>query len=93
MPPVFQKKNGSKTKCPTNIFFNRSPTFIFRGGSTVVFDEEGVLKYVISKRIGSGDRLRRQRDYLADSVSEAAATGYRGRVLARASLAALHRGL
>jgi len=72
---------------------DRSPTFIFRGGSTVVFDEEGVLKYVISKRIGSGDRLRRQRDYLADSVSEAAATGYRGRVLARASLAALHRGL
>ena len=53
----------------------------------------GVLKYVISKRIGSEDRLRRQRDYLADSVSEAAATGYRGRVLARASLAALHRGL
>ena len=72
---------------------DRSPTFIFRGGCTVVFDEQGELKYVISKRIGSEDRLRRQRDYLADSVSEAAATGYRGRVLARASLAALHRGL
>jgi hypothetical protein len=72
---------------------DRSPTFAFRGGCTVVLDGSGRLKYVISKRIGSEDRLRRQRDYLGENVSAAAATAYRGRVLERANLASLHRGV
>jgi hypothetical protein len=71
-----------------------SPVFKFRGGSTVVLDGAGNVTYVISKRIASGDRLRRVRDYLLDDVSQAAAAGYRAaEIPTRASLAALHRGL
>ena len=69
------------------------PTFTFRGGCTVVLDGNGRLKYVIGKRIDSEDRLARQRAYLDGTLTETAATAYRGRVLARASLASLHRGI
>jgi hypothetical protein len=69
------------------------PTFTFRGGCTVVLDGNGRLKYVIGKRIDSEDRLARQRAYLVGTLTETAATAYRGRVLARASLASLHRGI
>jgi hypothetical protein len=70
-----------------------SPAFVFRGGSTVVLDGAGRLKYVIAKRIASERRLARQRAYLMGTLSEAAPTAYRGRILGRTSLAGLHRGL
>jgi hypothetical protein len=71
-----------------------SPKFVFRGGSTVVLDGDGRLRYLIGKRIASEARLKRQRDFLVDGLSQAAAAGYRpGLVSVRSSLAALHRGL
>jgi hypothetical protein len=71
-----------------------SPTFTFRGGSTVVLDGEGTIKYVISKRVDSVARLARMRAHLSDDMSAAAAAGYRpGVVSTRSSLAAMHRGL
>jgi hypothetical protein len=41
----------------------KSPSFIFRGGSTVIFDRRGNVRYVIEKRITNDQRLARQRDY------------------------------
>jgi hypothetical protein len=41
----------------------RSPTFPFRGGSTVVLDETGKVRYVIRKRITDSARMKRQRQY------------------------------
>jgi hypothetical protein len=75
---------------PTN---DASPTFPFRGGCTVILGASGEVRYVISKHIGNDARLERQRAYLGDAISEGPATAYRGRVIPRASLAALHRGL
>lgn len=41
------------------------PDFMFRGGCTLVVDYEGpTIRYVISKRVGSDARLKRQREYL-----------------------------
>jgi hypothetical protein len=71
----------------------RSPTFTFRGGCTVVLDDSGKLKYIISKRIGNEERLRKQRAYLRDDAAAAPAAAYRGPILPRASLASLHRGI
>ena len=71
----------------------QSPVFTFRGGCTLVLDDAGTLKYVIGKRLDSERRLSSQRAYLSHDASAAAASPYRGRLLPRASLARLHRGL
>jgi hypothetical protein len=68
-----------------------SPTFIFRGGSTVMFDEFGQVRYVIQKRIASSDRLARQRQYEAQRVGRSAAAAFGGQI-APLNLAAIHRG-
>jgi hypothetical protein len=58
-----------------------SPTFIFRGGTTLILDQNGWVRYAITKSIcdkknGGGDdndnnvRLKRQRDYLLMRQSE-----------------------
>ena len=55
-----------------------SPPFTFRGGTTVIFDQQGTVRYAIRKPIGDtkddrgNNRLRRQREYmtiLKNSVS------------------------
>jgi hypothetical protein len=45
----------------------KEPDFIFRGGTTLLIDfDTGKLRYVISKRIASDERLKRQRAFLQD---------------------------
>jgi hypothetical protein len=68
-----------------------SPTFLFRGGSTVVLDETGKVRYVICKRISNAARLQRQRQYEAERGRRSAAAAFTGRVEAP-SFAAVHRG-
>lgn len=41
-----------------------SPKFPFRGGTTVIFDEDGNVRYIIAKRISDTVRLREQREHL-----------------------------
>ncbi|HEV2761738.1 MAG TPA: hypothetical protein VGV38_01995 [Pyrinomonadaceae bacterium] len=61
-----------------------SPKFVFRGGSTVVIDQEygkgGEVRYAIRKSLGRDDgdneRLLRQREYQAHVHSGMAATTY-----------------
>lgn len=44
---------------------NESPGFDFYGGSTVILDPMGNVRYVIRKSIVSTDRMKRQSEYLA----------------------------
>jgi hypothetical protein len=60
------------------------------GGSTVILDADGRVRYVIARRVDDEERLERQRDYLAQAGGAFAAYGAGG--LKRISLAALHRG-
>jgi hypothetical protein len=69
------------------------PQFPFRGGTTVVLDETGRVRYLIGKRIEDRERLARQREHLLASASAGAAAAYRGPALRPLSLAALHRGV
>ncbi len=41
-----------------------SPKITFRGGSTVIFDEFGAVRYIIAKSINDPNRLRQQRGYV-----------------------------
>jgi hypothetical protein len=69
----------------------KSPLFKFRGGSTVIFDGEGKVQYVIQKGITSADRLKRQRDYEAQRIDRYAGTAF-GLGPGPSSFAAIHRG-
>ena len=51
------------------------PEFKFRGGSTIVFNSKGEVRYVVAKNIKSKDRLQRQRDYAAVAGAEVYALG------------------
>ena len=68
-----------------------SPSFIFRGGSTVIFNGEGRVQYVIQKKITSADRLKRQRDYEAQQIGQYGGTTF-GQWPGPCSFAAIHRG-
>jgi hypothetical protein len=70
-----------------------SPGFVFRGGSTVIFNHRGEVRFVIDKRLASDERLR-QRDYLSSLSEHAAASAFTTRMPLSIALnfAALHRG-
>jgi hypothetical protein len=71
-----------------------APTFKFRGGSTVIFDHMGNVRYVIQKRINSEKRLVRQREYHAErSEVSAFATFDPYGEAEPLNFAAIHRGL
>jgi hypothetical protein len=71
----------------------QSPTFNFRGGSTVIFDQYGKVRYVIKKPITSAQRLARQRDYRFQRSELSAFATYDPHGKAeRSSFAAIHRG-
>ncbi len=75
---------------PTN---PTSPTFKFRGGSTVIFDHRGDVRYVIEKRLSSEGRLAGQRDFLHRLNAESPLFAYDGRrQLEMPEFAAIHRG-
>jgi hypothetical protein len=59
-----------------------SPSFTFRGGTTLILDKNGEVRYIIHKKIGdeNGDdqnkRLKRQQDYLNTYQSNMAMASY-----------------
>ena len=69
-----------------------SPTFKFRGGTTVVFDGQGRVQYAIAKPIDDPDRLQRQRDFQLDLMMRGAGSAYVDPSVPSIDLAALHRG-
>jgi hypothetical protein len=66
--------------------------FTFRGGATVLFDQDGRVRYAVIKRVESEHRLERQRQFLqmAGAVGAGAYVATRGGAAARFS--AIHRG-
>ena len=71
----------------------KSPWFEFRGGSTVIFDDRGHVRYAIEKRIDNPRRLNAQREFYIQLCHNLPAGPYkdalRGEPL---SFAAIHRG-
>lgn len=60
----------------------RSPPFTFRGGTTVVFNREGQVRYAIQKSLGvdneQNERLMRQRKYYQEMDATSGLTPYLG---------------
>jgi hypothetical protein len=58
----------------------KSPGFTFRGGTTIVLDQEGRVRYAIQKSLGkddrSNERLERQREYYRQLEAEAGTAAY-----------------
>jgi hypothetical protein len=80
-----------------------SPTFIFRGGSTLILGQEGQVRYIIHKSIDKkrnrdeSKRLKRQRDYLLNRQTELAMAPYVGMTavydqILKADFSMIHRG-
>lgn len=70
-----------------------SPDFIFRGGTTLIFDLfSGKLRYTIRKRIADNKRLMAQRSFLAERASGTFGMAYPGDSEAvREPFAMIHR--
>jgi len=73
---------------------SHSPYFDFRGGSTVVFDLDGCVRYSIQKNLDNADRLNIQREYLQQAGEGTGEAMYIGKLpdLERLNFAAIHRG-
>ena len=70
-----------------------SPTFTFRGGSTVMFDHKGRVRYVVQKRVDSAMRLARQREFHLGLGDASALSPYLTKPrLEQLDFAAVHRG-
>ena len=69
----FTQRRG---KVPLDPVDPNSPTFTFRGGTTLILDQNGWVRYAIKKSIGDNKdddkniRLKRQRDYVLMRQSE-----------------------
>jgi len=57
-----------------------SETFTFRGGTTIVLNDQGEVRYAIQKNLGKNDRsnhrLARQREYIHSTIAKMAFTSY-----------------
>ena len=53
------------------------PMIAFRGGSTVIFDSKGHVRYVIEKSIGNQSRLEKQRGFCAAGAEQCACASLR----------------
>jgi hypothetical protein len=57
-----------------------SETFTFRGGTTIVLDQDGEVRYAIQKSLGKDDdrneRLQQQREYYAQLDAEVGMATY-----------------
>lgn len=70
-----------------------SPKFSFRGGSTVIFDDRGEVRYVVEKSIANQSRLRQQREFHLRQFSESAFAPYRAaQVEQRVNFQLIHGG-
>ncbi|HEY1629805.1 MAG TPA: hypothetical protein VGF56_00720 [Rhizomicrobium sp.] len=70
----------------------KSGTMLFRGGSTVIFNHRGEVRYVIVKSVGSKTRLARQRAYLDEQAEMSAVALYAPDADKSLSFSAIHRG-
>ena len=52
-----------QTKAPLDPKNPRGPSFTFRGGTTVIFNQDGNIRYSIRKRIGNKHRLAEEREF------------------------------
>jgi hypothetical protein len=72
---------------------SKGPTFLYRGGTTVLFNQEGKVRYSIRKRIDNTRRLAEERDYHRRSASLSAMAPFVDRPgQGGTSLAEIHRG-
>jgi len=55
---------------------NDSPTFPFRGGTIVIFDEEGSVQYIVAKEMKDKERLKEQREHLTGVQNDLAVAPY-----------------
>jgi hypothetical protein len=69
-----------QTKVPFDPDDKSSPEITFRGGTTLVIDQEGRVRYAVRKRLAKDDdknrRLKRQRDYYKRLADDSAAATY-----------------
>ncbi len=71
-----------------------SPKFTFLGGTTLILDEEGFVRYSITKNVENEERLQEQRDYYQRLMTGFApgAYGVSGKGVWTMPFAAIHRG-
>lgn len=70
-----------------------SPQFTFRGGSTVIIDHQGDVRYVIAKSIDKKKRLDRQREFHLRLGANSAMAAYVTKPeVERLNFEAIHRG-
>jgi len=71
-----------------------SKTFTFHGGSTVVFDQDGCVRYSIQKNLDNKTRLNEQSEYLQQMGESTGQAMYIGKPpdLEHLNFAAIHRG-
>jgi hypothetical protein len=69
-----------------------SEKFPFYGGSTLILDNMGKVRYAVIKRIGNERRLARQRAFLQGETPASAASAFVRRAADGLSFAAVHRG-
>lgn len=68
-----------------------SPSFDYYGGTTVIFDANGEVRYVIAKPMDDG-RLALQREFLSGVAARTPAAPFVAPFVPQVSFAALHRG-
>jgi len=68
--------------------------FAFHGGTTVVFEQDGRVRYAIQKSLDNAERLRLQREYLQQTGEETGLAMYTGKFpdMQHLNFAAIHRG-
>jgi hypothetical protein len=78
---------------PLDLNDPQSPVFEYRGGSTVIFNRKGEVRYVVEKSIDSQHRLEAQREFLLQSSHSMPAAAYQDQLkISGMNFAAIHRG-
>ena len=83
-----------RDKVPLDPAASDSPTFTFRGGTTLILDENGNPRFAIAKSIDSEERLATQREYYQRISTSFAPAAYRAapKNVFDLPFAAIHRG-
>jgi hypothetical protein len=83
-----------RDKVPLDPQDAKSPTFTFHGGSTLLLDADGTVRYAIAKGLDDEKRLAAQRGYYERLATSMAATAYREppEEIFELPFAAIHRG-
>jgi hypothetical protein len=82
-----------QTKVPLDPKNPKGTSFVYRGGTTVLFDQNGYIRYSIRKRIGNKARLAEERDFHRRESSLLPAAPFMASPLRQGlNFAATHRG-